>query len=1055
MLHRSESTGSASVRLAVAIVHHALLIGVMLPVPSRASEPVNYVCLDSDRRAWALESLADTRPLAVQRQFVTRGGQELSHCWAWTRSCAPQRVAPDEDFGPACASTAHSSLAILLALPESLVEDEASQAFAVSAAPAAMWRDVPRSLLPTFVASGLAIKVPRTVEPWRIHAVGTDTATAWADVSAEQVSVALTLQPAVEHEFLVTADAMPLPGARLSVVRPSRRGMQYPTELLAFEAADPEGRIRLVLPVTAQPPSIVASVSRAAQAFPRLSEIPATVELGLGLVVSGQTVNSADEPIPGARLSGASWVPNGFGLMQRHETKTGPDGRFALTGFASSDASLSISTGALEYSKRFALTGSVDLGRVVLLPPERIWIRVVDHGTAKPVRGANVQITGGAWDMTNAAGVVEVRPTVGRTLLIQKDGYLVSQLELPRGAGAKADGPFEVRIQASFTVHGVYVSADGRSPATGGRATAYRDGAGAGQSRFGLIRQDGTFSLDLEAGTHSLELVAGNAGRRRIQVTGSAGERRDLGIVAAPLSAWVSGHVVSPEYVPVHEASVYHVQPSETGALMAWAMGEYTTATTDSDGYFQLHGLEPGTTTLRIEASGFAPMEARVEAMATEWVDAGTLQLSRGRRVLVRSNVDVGLVNLDPGGTGNRRNQMQAALRDGRAAIETVPEGAFRVRVFEEGVLVCQRDVENGDGDETLRCDRNLRRVSGRVTIDGLPADGSLLWRQVVPDELPGGVLHTLGSPLPRTQIVGGPAQEHQATLDADGYYELDHVMPGRWEVIWASIGSGSQEVREVTVPSGPSAEVTHDFEYAGVSISGTVTTSDGEPAFPATIDIFPQQSPVVTDRDGRFQILGLEPSVYQVRARLHELRSRVETVGLRNVGDRESVHLILDRSPANEELRIDTRAGDGFCFVEMWQGSSKVKRLESGQALVKIEPPLAETVRIACIADGRWILTGWQKLEAALDRGVQLDPTESTSTITLLGDSDTAVEIVGPGGWDLGRLRRWLGSPATFRSGETLSNLPIGEYVLSLRNRVRTVWTEHRRVTEVHLGGF
>lgn len=1051
MLHRSESTGSGSARLAVVIIHHMLLLGVVFAASSRGSEPVNYVCLDGDRRAWPLESLADTRPLTVRQEFVTRGGHELSHCWAWNQSCAPQRVGPDEDFGSSCASTGHSSLAILLALPESLVEDEASQKFAVSAAPAAMWRDVPRSLLPTFVASGPSVTLSRTVELWRVQVVGASTATAWTDVSAEQPSVTLTLQPAVGHEFIVTADALPLPGARLSALRPSRRGMQYPTELLAFEAADSEGRIHLVLPDTAQPPSIVASVTRAAQAFPRLNEIPGIVELDVGLVVSGQTVNSADEPIPDARLSGVSWVPNGFGLMQRHEAVAGPDGRFAVTGFAPSDALLSVSTNDLEYSERLALTGSVDLGRVVLVPAERSWIRVVDHGTAKPVPNANVQITGGAWGVTNAAGVVEVRPTLGRTLLVQKDGYLVSQLELPRQAGANADEPFELRIRAAFNVRGVYVAADGTSPAKGGRITAHR--AGTGQSRFGLIRQDGTFSLDLEAGTYSLELVAGNAGQRRIQVAGSAGERRDLGVLAAPLSAWVSGHVVSPEYAPVHEASVYHVQPSETGALMAWAMGEYATVTTDADGYFELHGLEPGATTLHVEASGFAPMEARVEARATEWVDAGTLELSRGRRVLVRSDVDEGLVTLDPGGSGNRRNQMRATLRGGRARIETVPAGTLRVRVFEEGALVCERDVENGNGDATLRCDRDVVRVTGRVTIDGVPADGSLLWRQVVPGELPGGVVHTLGSPLPETQIVGGPAQEHQAALDADGYYGLDKVIPGQWEVIWASLGRGSQEVREVTVPSGSSAEITLDFEYAGVSISGTVATSDGKPAYPATVDIFPQRSPVVTDRDGRFQLLGLEPSVYQIRARLRELRSRVESVDLRNLGDRERIHLILDRNPAKEELRIDTRTGDGFCFVEMWQGSSKVRRLEAGQALVKIEPPLAEMVRIACIADGYWALTDWQNLEAALDQGVRLDPFASTSAITLLGDSATAVEIAGPGGWDLGRLRQWFGAPSTFRAGETTSNLPAGEYVLKFMGRMRTVWTERRRATEVDLG--
>ena len=51
-----------------------------------------------------------------------------------------------------------------------------------------------------------------------------------------------------------------------------------------------------------------------------------------------------------------------------------------------------------------------------------------------------------------------------------------------------------------------------------------------------------------------------------LEVSGSAGETRDLGIIMAPASAWVSGTVVSPEYAPVPGARISYLRPTEFGA---------------------------------------------------------------------------------------------------------------------------------------------------------------------------------------------------------------------------------------------------------------------------------------------------------------------------------------------------------------------------------------------------------------------------------------------------------------------------------------------------------
>ena len=227
------------------------------------------------------------------------------------------------------------------------------------------------------------------------------------------------------------------------------------------------------------------------------------------------------------------------------------------------------------------------------------------------------------------------------------------------------------------------MAADGQTPAAAGVVAARNMGDG-GETRAGRIAADGSFSIDLDSGAYTLELVATNAGRTVLSVQGSAGETRDLGVIVAPTSAWVSGTVVSPEYAPVSEASVSYTRPSEFGSSSR-KMGQVATVTTDVDGAFELHGLELGTSTLRVEAEGFAPLEFEVEANAVEWVDAGFVELSRGRRITVRSDVESGLVKLDPGGRSRPRDLITSDLEEGVAVLEAVPEGAFVVHACVRG----------------------------------------------------------------------------------------------------------------------------------------------------------------------------------------------------------------------------------------------------------------------------------------------------------------------------------------------------------------------------------
>ena len=306
---------------------------------------------------------------------------------------------------------------------------------------------------------------------------------------------------------------------------------------------------------------------------------------------------------------------------------------------------------------------------------------------------------------------------------------------------------------------------------------------------------------------------------------------------------------------------------------------------------------------------------------------------------------------------------------------------------------------------------------------------------------------------MQRTQIISSKL-DLVASVDREGRYRLESMLPGDWDVSWSPLEGGSLESREITVPDAPGEEVVVDFHYGGVSIDGIVLDPDGQPVAHGTVDVFPGRAAVVADASGRFQVMDLSPGTYQLRARFQHQRSDLVDVELRDYNDRQSVQLELVDNPRNDELVIRLPGGgSGFCFVEMEASPQQVARVDGGAATVKLTPPLTDRVRVACQADGRWVLGDWQPLEPALDRGIELDPFESGSSIVLTGEPSTAaVQVIGPGGWDLGSLRIWFGGATAYSVGETITNLPEGEYTLRWGNQVRTVWTERRRAVEVEI---
>ncbi|MYF94049.1 MAG: carboxypeptidase regulatory-like domain-containing protein [Holophagales bacterium] len=1012
---------------------------------------------------------------------IPPGGTAPAGCWAWSDSCPSRVLEAGQSPAAACRAGAGSTspLSIRMLVPEASNEASAdgtatADGFEVVAAPVAMWRQVPWNLLPTITVRSESLSLLRSAETWRVQALAGGLASTWRDAIPDEGSVELSLRQAVEFTVQATAGGAPLAGARMYLVRPGS-GMYAIPEPLGFGITNADGRVNLTLSERERSAILVSHVARTASAFERFDETPPVVELRPGFAVTGRTVDPEGLPVAGARLLGLSWVGDELAVMQRHLGLSGSDGRFLLSGFAKGAASLRTDGGELEYSRTFDLEGPLDLGSIVLMAPEHYWIQVVDASRGTPIPEARALFEGVEATTTGRDGLARVSPRFGRVLLVNAKGYRTARFQFAGGGaaveanpppglaarpvdvtgdiGATAGTPLVLRLAPAFTVEGVFVAADGVTPAASGRLVATERVAGGSRSSYSALAADGSFSLDIDPGAYTLELTAANAGRRVLEVSGSAGEARDLGIIIAPASTWVSGTVVSPEYAPVPGARISYVRPTQFGALMARAMGRVAEVAANADGYFEMHGLELGPSSLRVEAEGFAPLEFEIEAAAIQWVDAGFVELSRGRRITVRSDVDDGTVRLDPGAEHDPLGPMTGKVVDGEALFENVPEEPLRVRVLDEGVPVCERREEAGPGDEIIRCDRSTVTVTGLVTVAGQPGKGRLNWQSKVENPQPEGIFRTLGGSVRRSQIVSSKI-ELTAPIDGEGRYRLESMLPGEWNVTLFSDNDGWQQEREVTVPDAPGEEVALDFHYGGVSIDGIVVGAEGQPVTHATVDIFPGRRAVVTGRSGRYEIMDLAPGAYQLRARFQHSRSDLVDVELRDYNDRQSVRLDLRDDPTSDELAIRLAGGvGGFCFVEMEGAGQRTVRIDGGVASTQLTPPLTDRVRVACRADGRWVLTGWQPLEPALERGVDLDPFESESSIVLTGEpSMAAVQVTGPGGWDLGSLRIWFGGATTFSVGETISNLPEGEYTLRWGNQVRTVWTERRRAAEVEI---
>ena len=1043
----------------------ALLVGWAAGQASaRSGEDLRLVCLSGDGGAYRVPSGEATPEVPTWQGIAALTGLDvdIQACWVWTDRCPPAKRLPGSNLEPACRdsgspSTAASASGLVVRLANPGDDLAGSSPWVLTAAPSGMWREIPRSLLPAWTADTPVVRLPHVAGPWRVQACAEQRCSGWTDVPAGATEVALRLSPAEVASYWITADGAPLVDALFYLLRAGRGGLSQ-TEILGLEQADEDGRVEFRLPAEQKSAAVVSAEGREAVAFSTLWDVPKRLELAPGFFLSGRIIDRSGDAVT-ARLYGRSFISDGFGLTQRQRGRTGADGRFRLFGFPAGPATLRAvaeADGGLEFARRLDVAGSVDLGDLVLGDVEVVWVRTIDAQRRSSVKGALIRAADGRVTETGTDGLSDVQVRYGRELQVTARGYGLALPRLPTGVGRAPDEPLLIELEPALTVTGVYVTADGITPAANGRFSA----RGAGDLLLsGAVAADGAFTVDLPGGGDwQIDLSAGNAGSARVDVTGRGGETIDLGIVRAVLSAVVSGYIVGDGYRPLIGVAVTSTPPSEAGPLLSPLLGRTLHTTSDAEGYFELHGLKAGPAGLRIAAEGYAPYRLEMNVGEGERVDVGTVELERGREITVRSDAEGGLVELAVG-DGLPTEEMAAAIESRAAVFQAVPEGPLAIAVFnEDGHPVCTRTVPEPEGDLSVRCNDRSVRVTGRVTLDGIPVGGRLLWRSRRGEiDVPGGFFRSRTDGLERVDAVSTGLRDLTVPLDGEGTYRLASVLPGEWEVLWVSPAGSAQEPQMVEVPTETGGVVVRDIAYDGVSVQGTVFDPQGRPVAQATVEAFPGVAPVVADTEGNFQMLGTQPGRYQVRARWRHLRSDFVDVELRRPGDRASVQLHLLEEPVSDRLRIELGgATTGFCYVEADSThGGQLVQVREGLAEALLDPPLGKVIRVACNADGRWVLGDWQNLRQALEEGLAFDLGASTASLALIGQSPAGgITISTPGDWDLGKLRMWFGGAPTFSAGETIPNLPLGVYMVRWRGNSRTVYTERRRTTEVDLDG-
>lgn len=1001
-----------------------------------------YLHLSLSQEQWRIVQLdGEVRAAEGVPRLTEAEWKKVRAAWVWSELHAPRRVEPAV-LGRSRSQTADPRLAVRVVRHTTT---KPPGDLRLIAAPREMWTSVPEGVLPSWpVPPGGRLSIP--VDPgrsWRLRVAGRGEGSWWVDVPARQQTAVLTSVPAEGFEVTVL-------DAQGGLVRPVLGFLQEPAarqgsiQSLAF-LHGAQGKLEVAglpehreISLTLLPPSAAPLVLRG-----RARSLPRQVRLPPGAELVGRITDARGAPLAGVPVEAEAFASPE--LPQLHSVKTESDdqGRWRLQGLPQGQVALTLrARGFVPRQETLQVEpGTKDLGTWKLEPGLELAVRVVDE-IGMSIPGAHVTAAGG-----RIAATADGRGLARLSGLPAAPGELAGRAERHLAGKARATPPFS---EPALLILPRALTVTGRLTSAGVAVNRGSVRVEAGTCRTESHLDDGgRFELAIppqEPG--ELVLRSPETPELRLRLTaGAPGEVRDLGDLEAPASLAVVGRVVRAEDGrPVAGASLWVPRQGPDGPVVAWATRDLLETSSGEDGRFRLSGLLPVPALLRIEAPGTSraqiPLPLGDPGQEGE-IDLGTLELSAGAVLRVRvdpravgpegavARADLGNRWLDP-------DLLTAAVEEGEALLPHVPAGTVTVSVLAGRRLLCEQRVNVPEGGElAVDCRRPSLLVTGRVLVGGRPAAGGSLTWQIPNLDVPGRI-DTVVSPagLRQQQVVGLGRPPVHVAVGADGGFETEELVPGRWQVTFSAEPGSTGGALAVEIPTGDRFETV--LPFAGLSVVGTVLDENGNPVEGARVRELTGQALAFSLADGSFTLTGIKPGKALVQAQLRETTSAVEELELRDDALPEPLRLVLgERSLPTVSVRVADLSGaplpGAFVFLEEeGKGQRLLISAADGRATVTLEAPLPSRLRAAGYAGGRWGLGSWTALEDARE-GL---PVRLSGAFSLRVESERTASprVVSEKGWDLSWLLRLLGSPPVLSPEQPLliTGLPAGRYTVS-----------------------
>lgn len=536
--------------------------------------------------------------------------------------------------------------------------------------------------------------------------------------------------------------------------------------------------------------------------------------------------------------------------------------------------------------------------------------RVVSLADGRPVAGALVwNIEPAEAQRTGADGVYKLAVVPGRDAWLQAaaSGFLTADAQVGVQPGLRR-GP-TLGLEPALAATGVVVDEQGR-PVPGVQieaaplpnrmrsAAMFRSGSAARSSATGRFRLPG--------------LVAGVGYDLKLSKTGFAPGSSEIpplqpGRGASDLRIVLRkgrigfGRVVDRSEQPVAGARV-ELRQAPSGDMRAWMRRMRSGAnpryqsTADATGRFEVRDLPAGTFELTARGSGFAPLT--VPGLSIPQAGGGSIDLGT---VVLGPGVEIQGYAVDPDGRpveGAEIRVHEAAAdpmarffsqdEDDEPAAVSAQDGFFRVRDRRAGEVVdldanragyapaVASGVEVPAEPPVRLVLRPSAAVEGRtVDPDGKPVSGTRV--TIFPsDPLALGGMRSFGA-----------ARARQAISDETGFFRVEDVIPGSFELMATAAGYQRSELKNLEVRPGQDLRGTEVVLAPGAVVEGRVLSPSGQPLAGAEVGMMEPSADfffgtATTDGDGRYRLEGIAPGPRSFQAEHESYRRAVKELEVR-----------------------------------------------------------------------------------------------------------------------------------------------------------------------------